>query len=142
MHFSLIVSVHFVSSLVDVFMCCHVNIICACLFREHCLVEYDGETVMFYPKANLCSIDGVVVSEPTKLPQGMCRSCIFRTHNILNFTCCISCIEFFKNILGCMVCLGKSNYFRFNHPKEAKRIRENNPGNRFSIMPDKYYPGK
>jgi hypothetical protein len=41
-----------------------------------------------------------------------------------------------------MVCLGKSNYFRFNHPKEAKRIRENNPGNRFSIMPDKYYPGK
>lgn len=44
--------------------------------------------------------------------------------------------------LGCMVCIGKSNYFRFNHPKEAKRIRENNPGNRFSVMPDKYYPGR
>lgn len=48
----------------------------------------------------------------------------------------------FSKFLGCMVCLGKSNYFRFNHPKEAKRIRENNPGNRFSVMPDKYYPGK
>ena len=40
------------------------------LCREHCLVEYDGETVMFYPKANLCTIDGVAITEPTRLPQG------------------------------------------------------------------------
>ena len=42
---------------------------------------------------------------------------------------------------GCMICLGKSNYFRFNHPREAKRIKESHPGNRFSIVPDQYYPG-
>ena len=41
-----------------------------------------------------------------------------------------------------MICLGKSNYFRFNNPREAKRIKESNPGNRFSIVPDQYYPGK
>ena len=40
-----------------------------------------------------------------------------------------------------MICLGKSNYFRFNHPTEAKRIKESHPGNRFSIVPDQYYPG-
>ena len=43
------------------------------LFREHCIAEYDGETVMLYPKANLCSIDGVPITEPTKLPQGTCH---------------------------------------------------------------------
>lgn len=44
--------------------------------------------------------------------------------------------------VGCMICLGKSNYFRFNNPREAKRIKESNPGNRFSIVPDQYYPGR
>ena len=39
-------------------------------FREHCIVEYDGETVTFFPNAPLCSIDGVLITEPTKLPQG------------------------------------------------------------------------
>lgn len=77
---------------------------------EHCLVEYNGDAVVLYPKAALCSVDGIPVSEPTRLPQ------------------------------GCMVCLGKSNYFRFNHPREAKRIKESHPGNRFSIVPDQYYP--
>ncbi|XP_058962801.2 kinesin-like protein KIF16B isoform X1 [Pocillopora verrucosa] len=77
---------------------------------EHCTVEYNGDAVVLYPKANLCSVDGIPISEPTRLPQ------------------------------GCMICLGKSNYFRFNHPREAKRIKESNPGNRFSIVPDQYYP--
>ncbi|KAM7451081.1 hypothetical protein ABFA07_001449 [Porites harrisoni] len=77
---------------------------------EHCTVEYNGDAVVLYPKAALCSVDGIPISEPTRLPQ------------------------------GCMICLGKSNYFRFNHPREAKRIKESNPGNRFSIVPDQYYP--
>ena len=57
-----------------------------------------------------------------------------------NYVFSIIRVEIFL-VLGCMICLGKSNYFRFNHPKEAKRIRERNPGNRFSVMPDKHYPG-
>lgn len=77
---------------------------------EHCTVEYNGDAVVLYPKGNLCSVDGIPISEPTRLPQ------------------------------GCMICLGKSNYFRFNHPREAKRIKESNPGNRFSIVPDQYFP--
>ncbi|KAJ7351842.1 hypothetical protein OS493_035325 [Desmophyllum pertusum] len=77
---------------------------------EHCTVEYNGDAVVLYPKAELCSVDGIPISEPTRLPQ------------------------------GCMICLGKSNYFRFNHPREAKRIKESNPGNRFSIVPDQYFP--
>ena len=50
-------------------------------------------------------------------------------------------ITYLSCFAGCMICLGKSNYFRFNHPREAKRIKESNPGNRFSIVPDQYYPG-
>lgn len=40
-----------------------------------------------------------------------------------------------------MICLGKNNYFRFNHPKEAARIKMENPNTRFSIVPDNIYPG-
>lgn len=40
-----------------------------------------------------------------------------------------------------MICLGKNNYFRFNHPKEAARIKMENPNTRFSIVPDNMYPG-
>ena len=41
-----------------------------------------------------------------------------------------------------MVCLGKNNYFRFNHPKEAARIKESHTSGRFSIVPDGFYPGR
>ncbi|XP_059823699.1 pleckstrin homology-like domain family B member 2 isoform X2 [Hypanus sabinus] len=30
---------------------------------------------------------------------------------------------------GCILCLGQSNYFRFNHPVEAKRIKDMKPDN-------------
>ena len=29
----------------------------------------------------------------------------------------------FSVSLGCMLCLGRSNYFRFNHPEEAQQIK-------------------
>ena len=37
---------------------------------EHCTVEYNGDAVVLYPKAALCSVDGIPISEPTRLPQG------------------------------------------------------------------------
>ena len=33
-------------------------------------MEYNGDAVVLYPKANLCSVDGIPISEPTRLPQG------------------------------------------------------------------------
>ena len=37
---------------------------------EHCVVEYNGEVVVLHPKAPLCTVDGIPITEPTKLPQG------------------------------------------------------------------------
>ncbi|XP_033759080.1 pleckstrin homology-like domain family B member 2 isoform X2 [Pecten maximus] len=38
-------------------------------------------------------------------------------------------------VRSCMVCLGRSNYFRFNHPKEAKKIKDALPNCRISCAP-------
>ncbi|XP_065644289.1 kinesin-like protein KIF16B isoform X2 [Hydra vulgaris] len=76
----------------------------------HCLIEYDGEVVVLHPKNVLVSVDGMPLSEPTRLPQ------------------------------GCMVCIGQNNYFRFNHPREATKIKEMYSNSRFSIVPDDIYP--
>eukprot|EP00794_Sanderia_malayensis_P011257 gene11257-12437_t len=80
------------------------------IMSNHCSVEFDGEAVVLYPMDGSVSIDGIPISEPTKLPQGS------------------------------MICLGKNNYFRFNHPKEAARIKQELPNGRFSIVPDSVYP--
>lgn len=45
-----------------------------CVFSflsEHCVVEYNGDAVVLHPKGPLCSVDGIPISEPTKLPQGL-----------------------------------------------------------------------
>ena len=47
---------------------------CTCVFSflsEHCVVEYNGDAVVLHPKGPLCSVDGIPISEPTKLPQGL-----------------------------------------------------------------------
>lgn len=44
-------------------------------------------------------------------------------------------------ILGCMLCLGRSNYFRFNHPQEAKKIKEALPNCRISCAPIDFLQG-
>ena len=43
--------------------------------------------------------------------------------------------------VGCMLCLGRSNYFRFNHPKEAKKIKEAMPNCRISCAPLAFLQG-
>ncbi|XP_065056409.1 pleckstrin homology-like domain family B member 1 isoform X1 [Rhopilema esculentum] len=77
---------------------------------NHCMVEYDGDVVVLHPGNGHVSVDGIPITEATRLPQGS------------------------------MICLGKNNYFRFNHPKEAARIKQENPNIRFSIVPDNIYP--
>ncbi|KAM8822750.1 pleckstrin homology-like domain family B member 2 isoform 6-T6 [Spinachia spinachia] len=60
---------------------------------EHCLIVNEGGVVTLDPCGHLCSLDGAQVTVPTPLTQGY------------------------------SLCLGKSNFFRFNHPEEASRMK-------------------
>ncbi|XP_046733650.1 pleckstrin homology-like domain family B member 2 isoform X4 [Silurus meridionalis] len=60
---------------------------------EHCVIENRGGVVTLHPCGHLCSLDGVPVTTPTQLTQGY------------------------------SLCLGKSYFFRFNHPEEASRMK-------------------
>ncbi|XP_077428296.1 kinesin-like protein KIF16B [Vanacampus margaritifer] len=63
--------------------------------REHCVFENRGGSVTLVPLgAALCSVNGGEVATPTQLNQ------------------------------GAVVLLGRTNMFRFNHPKEAAKLRE------------------
>uniref|UniRef100_A0A3B4XG54 Pleckstrin homology-like domain family B member 1 n=1 Tax=Seriola lalandi dorsalis TaxID=1841481 RepID=A0A3B4XG54_SERLL len=60
---------------------------------EHCLIINEGGVVTLDPCGHLCSLDGVQITVPTPLTQGY------------------------------SLCLGKSYFFRFNHPEEASRMK-------------------
>ncbi|XP_045064120.1 pleckstrin homology-like domain family B member 2 isoform X1 [Coregonus clupeaformis] len=64
---------------------------------EHCRIINKGGVITLDPAGNLCSLDGVHVSKPTLLTQGY------------------------------TLCLGKSYFFRFNHPEEARRMKSMQP---------------
>uniref|UniRef100_A0A8C2RMU9 FHA domain-containing protein n=1 Tax=Capra hircus TaxID=9925 RepID=A0A8C2RMU9_CAPHI len=63
------------------------------LAPEHCYIENLRGTLTLYPCGNACTIDGLLVQQPTRLTQ------------------------------GCMLCLGQSTFLRFNHPAEAKWMK-------------------
>ncbi|XP_062841879.1 pleckstrin homology-like domain family B member 2 [Trichomycterus rosablanca] len=60
---------------------------------EHCIIENRGGVIILNPCGHLCSLDGVPVTRPIPLTQGY------------------------------SLCLGKSYFFRFNHPEEANRMK-------------------
>ncbi|XP_006815792.2 kinesin-like protein KIF16B [Saccoglossus kowalevskii] len=63
--------------------------------KEHCIFENDNGVVILRPLPRAeCSINGQQISQPTPLTQ------------------------------GCVVLLGKTQMFRFNHPVEAARLRK------------------
>ncbi|XP_065776957.1 kinesin-like protein KIF16B isoform X4 [Muntiacus reevesi] len=65
------------------------------LESEHCIFENVGGTVTLIPlSGSQCSVNGVQIMEATHLNQ------------------------------GAMILLGRTNMFRFNHPKEAAKLRE------------------
>ncbi|KAM5245542.1 kinesin-like protein KIF16B [Ctenodactylus gundi] len=65
------------------------------LESEHCVFENVGGTVTLIPlRGSQCSVNGVQVMEATHLNQ------------------------------GAVILLGRTNMFRFNHPKEAAKLRE------------------
>uniref|UniRef100_A0A8C1TE57 Kinesin-like protein KIF16B n=1 Tax=Cyprinus carpio TaxID=7962 RepID=A0A8C1TE57_CYPCA len=65
------------------------------LESEHCLIENRNGTVTLIPLNDAqCSVNGVQITEPCPLNQ------------------------------GAVILLGRTNMFRFNHPKEAAKLRE------------------
>ncbi|KAM9455190.1 kinesin-like protein KIF16B isoform 3-T3 [Clarias gariepinus] len=65
------------------------------LESEHCLFESQDGTVTLIPlNESQCSVNGVHITEPCQLNQ------------------------------GAVILLGRTNMFRFNHPKEAAKLRE------------------
>ncbi|XP_022625016.1 pleckstrin homology-like domain family B member 1 [Seriola dumerili] len=64
---------------------------------QHCYIENRSGVITLHPCGNLCAIDGLQVTQPVRLSQ------------------------------GCMLCFGQSNFFRFNHPEEAFRMKSMMP---------------
>ncbi|XP_078283066.1 pleckstrin homology-like domain family B member 1 isoform X13 [Rhinoraja longicauda] len=71
---------------------------------QHCHIENQNGVITLHPHGNTCAVDGVRVNRPTRLSQ------------------------------GCMLCLGQSTFFRFNHPAEAHRMKSMMSGNQNSTL--------
>lgn len=77
---------------------------------EHCILHNVGGVVTLTPIATGVTIDGVKTTTTTRLTQ------------------------------GCMISLGRSNYFRFNHPVEAQQMRAILPSTRINMVPLNFSP--
>ncbi|PSN35499.1 hypothetical protein C0J52_25377 [Blattella germanica] len=77
----------------------------------HCHIENSNGVVTLYPLAEMTSVDGLKVTIPTRLTQ------------------------------GCMLCIGRSNYLRFNHPAEARLMKSILPNTRISMAPLSLFQG-
>uniref|UniRef100_A0A1B6EC11 FHA domain-containing protein n=1 Tax=Clastoptera arizonana TaxID=38151 RepID=A0A1B6EC11_9HEMI len=77
----------------------------------HCHIDNQDGVVTLLPQAEMTSIDQVRVTHPVRLSQ------------------------------GCMLCVGRSNMFRFNHPAEARLMKSVLPNPRISMLPVAYYQG-
>ncbi|XP_067137985.1 pleckstrin homology-like domain family B member 1 isoform X2 [Centruroides vittatus] len=73
--------------------------------REHCVIENTEGIVVLYPLCGSVTVDGIKADSPVRLTQ------------------------------GCMLCFGRSNHFRFNHPQQAKQIKKILPNGDISVVP-------
>lgn len=95
------------------------------LESEHCMFENESGTVTLVPLGGAqCSVNGVQVTEPSQLNQGetprVFRSLLpVRTWFTLSSALCGP-----RCGPGAVILLGRTNMFRFNHPKEAAKLRE------------------
>ncbi|KAJ8967451.1 hypothetical protein NQ317_018308 [Molorchus minor] len=76
----------------------------------HCHIENSEGVVTIYPLSDNLSVDGVRVTSPLRLSQGV------------------------------MLTIGRSNYMRFNHPAEAKLMKSVLPNPRISMAPINFEP--
>ncbi|XP_064650642.1 pleckstrin homology-like domain family B member 1 isoform X3 [Lineus longissimus] len=77
---------------------------------QHCFFENIHDLVTLYPISNACYIDGVLCTAATRISQGS------------------------------MICLGRSNYFRFNNPTEAQKLKDALPSQHTPST--SYYPSQ
>ncbi|KAK2828534.1 hypothetical protein Q5P01_019568 [Channa striata] len=77
---------------------------------HHCYIENQAGSITLYPCGNQCSVDGLLITKPFRLTQ------------------------------GCMLCFGQSNFFRFNHPEEALRMKSMLPGRTHGLSATKTFP--
>ncbi|KAG5268090.1 hypothetical protein AALO_G00208130 [Alosa alosa] len=95
---------------------------------EHCLIENRGGVVTLDPCGHLCSLDGVPVIKPTPLTQAVIKNLNYgslgasRTF-ITELSVASIQPEVCAGPKGYSLCLGKSYFFRFNHPEEASRMK-------------------
>ncbi|KAK9510654.1 hypothetical protein O3M35_005391 [Rhynocoris fuscipes] len=81
--------------------------------ENHCTIENNCGILTLTANSPLTAIDGLPVTEPTRLVQ------------------------------GCIIGIGQSSYFRFNHPDQARLIKRSLPDNKSSpILPFSFYQGK
>ncbi|XP_063229378.1 pleckstrin homology-like domain family B member 1 [Bacillus rossius redtenbacheri] len=90
---------------------CDVMVLGTGVQPAHCHIENSHGVVTLHPLADMTAVDGLKVTAPTRLMQ------------------------------GCMICIGRSNYLRFNHPAEARLMRSILPNSRISMMPLSLYSG-
>lgn len=80
--------------------------------EKHCIIENNCGILTLTPNSLLTTIDGLQVTEPTRLVQ------------------------------GCLIGLGHSAYFRFNHPDQARLIKKSLPDpKKPTILPFSFYQG-
>ncbi|XP_037574010.1 pleckstrin homology-like domain family B member 1 isoform X2 [Dermacentor silvarum] len=78
---------------------------------EHCYIQNESGKVTLHPLGKMISIDGMTITEPSRLHQ------------------------------GCMICIGRSNFFRFNHPEEAESLKKDPlPNARLPPMSNSFRP--
>ncbi|ESO08570.1 hypothetical protein HELRODRAFT_132863, partial [Helobdella robusta] len=60
---------------------------------QHCYFVNENDVVVLFPISDVISVDGAKVTRPTVLSQGS------------------------------MICFGRNQYYRFNHPAEAQHLK-------------------
>lgn len=96
------------------------------LESEHCMFENQSGKVTLVPLGGAqCSVNGVQVTEPSQLNQGEAshqRPRVTSASEIQTVSQLSLCAARWRP--GAVILLGRTNMFRFNHPKEAAKLRE------------------
>ena len=58
---------------------------------EHCFIDNIHGVITLYPLARMCAVDGVLVTEPTRLPQGQCQRSSRSNHLIQQMELHVPC---------------------------------------------------